>query len=108
MMSSLGEGPDSVMASSRLREDVISYDFSDDFSGKVLAGIYSPDMPSVKQMEFTRYLGIAFSRIAISGVAAIILLLISIFLMEGNLSFNSILGIGDSDAESIVCLITGI
>jgi hypothetical protein len=49
----------------------------------------------------------AFYRVALTGVAAIVLLLISIFLMEGSLSFNSFLGLKDNYDESIVCLLTG-
>jgi hypothetical protein len=48
-----------------------------------------------------------FYRIALTGVAAIAILLISIFLMEGSLSFNSFLGLSDNYSESIVCLLTG-
>lgn len=107
IITSLGEDAESTAASSKLKDQLLSFDFENNFTGKILSRVYSSEMPSVKQMEFTRYLGIAFSRIAISGVAAIILLLISIFLMEGDLSLNSILGIGDSQTESIVCLLTG-
>jgi hypothetical protein len=52
-------------------------------------------------------LNFVFNRIALTGIAAIIVLLISIFLMEGSLSFNSFLGLSDSYDESIVCLLTG-
>jgi hypothetical protein len=49
----------------------------------------------------------AFYRIALTGVAAIIVLLVSIFLREGSFSFNSFLGLSDNYDESIVCLLTG-
>jgi hypothetical protein len=52
-------------------------------------------------------MNIAFYRIALTGVAAIVLLLISIFLSEGSLSFNTFLGMGESYDESIVYLLTG-
>jgi hypothetical protein len=48
-----------------------------------------------------------FYRIALTGVAAIVILLISIYLMEGSVSINSFLGLGDTYDESIVCLLTG-
>jgi hypothetical protein len=49
-----------------------------------------------------------FYRIALTGVAAIVLLLISIFMMEGSVSFNSLIGLGSTYDESILCLLTGI
>lgn len=106
MIRSLDEGPESIEPFSKLQEEGVSFDFSRGFSGKVLDKVFS-DRVMAGQIEFSRYMSLAFSRIALTGVAAIVLLLISIFLMEGNLSFNSILGLGDPQTESIVCLITG-
>lgn len=106
MIRSLDEGPETGESFSKLQEEV-SFDFSRGFTGKVLDNVFSADRFVARQVEFSRYMNLAFSRIALTGVAAIVLLLISIFLMEGNLSFNSILGIGDTQTESIVCLLTG-
>jgi hypothetical protein len=91
----------------KLEQEGVSYDFSPGFTGRVLDRIFTSEVRVVRPLEFTRYLNMAFSRIALTGVAAIALLLLSIFLMEGDLSFNSILGIGDTDTESIVYLLTG-
>jgi hypothetical protein len=44
----------------------------------------------------------------LTGIAAIVLLLISIYLKEGSISFNSFIGMGNIYDESIVCLLTGI
>lgn len=106
MLSSLNDDKESAESFSKLNEEIL-YDFDERFTARVLDRIFSGDIKIVRQIEFSRYMNIAFSRIAITGVAAIVLLLISIFMMEGNLSFNSILGISDSQAESIVCLLTG-
>lgn len=107
MIRSLDDGPEAAESFSKLQEEGVSFDFSRGFSGKVLDRVFSADRLVAGQVEFSRYMSLAFSRIALTGVAAIVLLLISIFLMEGNLSFNSILGLGDPQTESIVCLITG-
>ncbi len=107
MISSLDDNPESRSAFANPDESGISYDFSVGFTERVIDRIFSPDIRVVKQVEFSRYLNLAFSRIALTGVAAIVMLLISIFLMEGDLSFNSLLGIGDTQTESIVCLLTG-
>ncbi len=60
-----------------------------------------------REVEFVKYMNFAFYRIALTGIAAIVILLISIFLMQGSLSFNSLLGLNDNYNESIVCLLTG-
>jgi hypothetical protein len=69
--------------------------------------IFSAGSAVVRETEFIRNLTFVFYRIALPGIAAIVLLLISIFLMEGSLSFNSFLGLGDSSDETIICLLTG-
>jgi len=107
MIDSLGNNPEYGESVRKLEEAGISYDFSEGFAGRVLNKIFSADVVVAKQIELSRYLNLAFSRIAITGVAAIVMLLISIFLMEGDLSFNSIIGISDSQTESIVCLLSG-
>lgn len=107
LINSLNEDQDSARIAKRLEEEGISYDFSNGFTGRVINRLSSASVKVTREIEFTRYLNNAFSRVALTGVAAIVLLLISIFMMEGSLSFNSILGLGDTDTESIVCLLTG-
>jgi len=58
-------------------------------------------------MESVRNLNNVFSRIALTGVAAIVILLISIFMVQGSLSLDSFLGLGNSYDESLVYLLTG-
>ena len=61
----------------------------------------------VREVEDIKFMNLVFYRVAFTGVAAIVILLISIFLMEGSLSLNSLLGLRDNYDESIVCLLTG-
>jgi hypothetical protein len=95
------------MVSRKLEDEGVSYDFSKGFGDKVLNRIFSTGLTVITEVEFLKTMKFAFYRIALTGVAAIVILLISIFLMEGSLSFNSFLGLGDSYDESIVCLLTG-
>ena len=90
-----------------LEEEEISYNFSKGFSDRVMDAIFAPAVIIKREAEFIRNLNFAFYRIALTGVAAIVLLIISIFLMEGSLSLNSFLGLSDNYDESIVCLLTG-
>jgi hypothetical protein len=108
IIDSLNTGTDIEGIASKLEDEGLSYDFSKDFSDKVLDKIFTVSPAITRQIEFTKRLSTVFYRIAITGVAAIIMLLISIYLMEGTLSVNSFLGITDTFDESTICLITGI
>jgi len=107
LSSALKSDADPAEISARLAEEGISYDFSSDFTDKVLGRIYSSGKIITREVDFLKSLNFAFYRIALTGVAAIVVLLISIFLMEGSLSFNSFLGLSDSYDETMVSLLTG-
>jgi hypothetical protein len=107
MISSLSADSGSEDISKKLEEAGVEYSFSDGFRDKVLDKIFSAAISVNREIEFVRSMNSVFYRIALTGVAAIILLLISIFLSEGSLSFNSFLGLKDSYDESIICLLTG-
>lgn len=85
----------------------VSYDFSRGFGDKVIGKIFSASLSVNREVEFVRSMSYAFNRIALTGIAVIMILMISIFLMEGSLSLNSILGLGNSYDESIICMLTG-
>jgi hypothetical protein len=91
----------------KLGEAGVKYSFSEGFRDKVLDRIFSAAVNVNREIEFVRSMNTIFYRIALTGVAAIAILLISIFLMEGSLSFNSFVGLSSSYDESIVCLLTG-
>jgi hypothetical protein len=107
IISSLDSEADTINVSGKLEEEGIAYNFSPDFKDKVLNKLFSAKQTIRREVEFIKYMNFAFYRVALTGVAAIVLLLISIFLMEGSLSFNSFLGLKDNYDESIVCLLTG-
>lgn len=107
IIDSLDAGADAEDIAGKIENEGFSYDFSKDFSNRVLDKIFTASPAIIRQIEFTKRLNTVFYRVAITGVAAIILLLISIYLMEGTLSVNSFLGITDSFDESTICLLTG-
>jgi hypothetical protein len=107
IISSLDRDADADVASVKLEEEGISFDFKQGFGDKILDKLFSSSLTINSELEFVKSMNFAFYRIALTGVAAIVVLLISIFLMEGSLSFNSFLGLNDSYDESIVCLLTG-
>ena len=107
IISSLDPDADSREASVKLEKEGISYDFNKDFGDKIFDKLFSAGITVTRVVEFIKSMNLIFYRIAFTGVAAIVVLLISIFLMQGSLSFNSFLGLNDSYDESIVCLLTG-
>lgn len=107
MIRSLDRESDPQEAAWRIREEGVDYEFRDGFINRVMKGIYSTGSSVIRETEFVRNLTFVFYRIALPGIAAIVLLLISLFLMEGSISFNSFLGLGNTHDETILCLLTG-
>ena len=107
MMESLDGKSDSRVSSGKLEEAGVTYDFRSGFADRVLGRIFPASEAVVREMEFVRSLRFVFTRVALTGVAAIILLLITLFIAEGSLSFDSFLGISNSYDEGIVYLLTG-
>lgn len=107
LISSLNAGADTAKIAEKLEEIGVTYDFKSGFSDRVIDKVFSASQAVNREVEFVRSMNFAFNRIALTGVAAIVLLLISIFMMEGSISFNSFIGLSDSYDESIVSLLTG-
>lgn len=107
LISSLYADTDTTEIFKKMEESGVVFDFKKGFSEKVLNKVFLAGITVNKEVEFVRSMTFAFNRIAITGIAAILLLLISIFLMEGSISFNSFLGLSNSYDESIVSMLTG-
>lgn len=107
MIRSLNPEADAAEIARQLENAGVSYDFGNDFTARVSEKLFSQGRVIPFEPDFVTNLSSVFYRIAFTGVAAIILLLISIFIMEGSLSVNSFLGITDTYDESIVYLLTG-
>jgi hypothetical protein len=106
LLNSLSTDEQTESQYSDLEEAGVSYSFNHGFTDKVLEKVFVAREKINQKVEFTKYMNLAFYRIALTGAAAIILLLISMYLAEGSLSFKSILGLGDNYEESIICLLT--
>jgi hypothetical protein len=105
---SLDPDTDTGKIATVLENNGISYDFGSGFTERVLNRLSSRKIPFVtREMEFRRNLNKVFYRIALTGIAAIIILILSIYISQDSFSFNSLLGIGDTYDETIVCLLTG-
>ena len=107
IIESLSPEEDPVVLKNKLEEAGVTYSFSEGFKDRVLNRVAKGGVVIHREMDFLRSLNAAFYRIALTGVAAIVILMISIYVMQGSLSFNSFLGLGDNFDEGIVCLLTG-
>jgi hypothetical protein len=107
IIRSLDEDSSPEEVAEQIENTGVSYDFRSGFSDKVIGKIFSASLSVNREVEFVRSMSYAFNRIAITGIAAIMILMISIFLMEGSFSLNSILGLGNINDESIICMLTG-
>jgi hypothetical protein len=107
IIGSLNAETDAEEIARRLDDEYVSFNFRKGFSGKVIDRIFAAGIAVNQEIEFVKNMNYIFYRIAFPGVAAIVLLLISIFLMQGSLSINTFLGLTDTYDESIVCLLTG-
>jgi hypothetical protein len=107
LIRSLDKESDPVKALGKIEEAGVTYRFSDGFRDKVIDRIYASGNAVIREMEFVRSFNYVFYRIALTGVAAVVILLISIFIIQGSLSFDSFLGLGNTHDESILCLLTG-
>lgn len=107
IIESLNTNSDSEEIAGKLEEEGVSFNFKKGFNDKVIDKIFSASLTVTREIEFVKSMNYVFYRIALTGIAAIIILFISIYLMEGSVSINSFLGLGDTNDESIVCLLTG-
>ena len=107
LIASLNADADPEEFSGKMEEAGISYNFSRGFADKILDRLFPAGVVIEREIEFVKSMNFAFYRIAVSGAVAIMVLLISIYFMQGSLSLDSFLGLSDSYDESIICLLTG-
>ena len=92
----------------RLEEQGAEFDFNPDFNTRLAGKIFGPGRSVTMEIERVQAFYYVFKRIALTGVAAILILLLSIFLSQGFISLDSFLGLNDTAEESMVYLLTGI
>jgi len=107
MIGSLNADTEHVEVYRKLEEEGVNYDFSRDFTDKVIDKVFSVSLKINRQVEFFRYMNLTFYRVALTGIAAIVLLIISLYMAEGSFSLNTMLGLGDNSDESFLYLLTG-
>jgi hypothetical protein len=107
LIRSLDADADTEVTARKLEGAGIDFNFREGFADRILDRVNASGYVAASEMEFLRNLNSAFYRIALTGIAAIVILLISIFLMEGTFSLDSFIGLSNSYDESIIYLLTG-
>ena len=105
MLRSLTE--DISVKERELIESVLLVDssFSYGFADKVISRLESLKRPSFFRPEFIRSLDFGFRRVALTGVAVILMLTLSLLLNQGSLSYDTLLGIDNMVDDSLVSLL---
>jgi hypothetical protein len=86
-------------------ELLVDSSFSYGFVDRVINRIETLKRPSFFRPEFIRSMDIGFRRVALTGVAAILVLTLSILLNQGSLSYDTLLGIDNMVDDSLVSLL---
>lgn len=107
ILRSLESDPPQGTLLRELEKAGVSYRFKDDFTEMIIKKLVPGESVASADPEFFSNMRLAFYRVALTGIAAIILLLISMLLGQGTLSLDSVLGLGNLHDESIICLMTG-
>jgi len=106
--SSLYPGADPEKVREEMQSLFPDYDFNSDFKDRIFKALFSGVLIVKRyEFEFLKSISWAFSRVAIISVAAIVLLLISIFITEDSFSLNAVLGLSETDDETILSMLTG-
>jgi len=87
------------------KEVLPDYSFSPEFRTVLMSRISKAGRSILAGREFIRTFDVFFTRIAIMGIAAILILAISLFLNEGSLSYDTLLGIDNQVDDGLISLL---
>ena len=82
-----------------------NHSFSDGFRNRVMQAVGDEKKGKVISMDFTRSFTSMFNRIAVAGVAAILLLVISLYISHGSLNINTITGVEPVSQDNLVSVL---
>lgn len=83
--------------------DLYAPDFKPFFETRLMSKI-----TQLKEQSYDHLFNRAFQRIALSGIAAVAILLVTIFISEGSFSTDALMGTSNMDIESLTAMtITG-
>ena len=82
-----------------------SHSFSDGFHNRVMQAVSDEKKGKVISMDFTRSFTSMFNRVAVAGVAAIALLVISLYISHGSLNINTITGVEPVSQDNLISVL---
>ena len=106
-----------LKGSSELREEKVklnkvgklvssrNYRFSDGFRNRVMQAVSDEKKGKVISIDFTRNFTSMFNRIAVAGVAVIVLLVISLYISHGSLNVNTITGVEPVSQDNLISVL---
>jgi len=87
------------------REALTDHKFSAGFRERLMSKIVAGKLIISSRRDMLRSFDRIFVRIALTGVAAILLLALSIFISQGSLSYDALLGIDDHVDDALLSLL---
>jgi hypothetical protein len=89
-----------------LQDNVLpDYEFSSEFNKKVMSQVSGKKILTLNRLDIIAGMDNAFLKIALTGAAAIILLTVSLFISQGSLSYDTLLGLDNSVDEGLISLL---
>ena len=107
MINSLDENANVAEIAESFEREGLSFDFSDDFENKVFDELFGRSIKVNNETTISSKSFLSLCNIvSLVGVAAIILFVISIFFTQGEISFNSLFGLGNAYDEGMIYLLS--
>lgn len=79
-----------------------NYGFTAGFRNRVMQAVSDEKNNKVILMDFTRSFTSMFNRVAVAGVAVILLLVISLYISHGSLNVNTITGVDPISEDNLI------
>ena len=105
LLRSLTEDIDDRERSLIESEALPAYSFSNGFGERVMRRIGSSSLPVFMRPDFLRSFDLGFRRVALTGVAAIVIMVITMLVTQGSLSYDTLLGIDNQIDDSLISLL---
>jgi hypothetical protein len=83
-----------------------AYDFSPGFTASVMQKL-AGQVPGLYYESILLSMNSLFMRVVVTGIAAVILLAVSVFMSGGDFSFETLLGLGNTTEEGMISLLSG-
>ncbi|MCA1756952.1 MAG: hypothetical protein LC649_05790 [Bacteroidales bacterium] len=87
------------------REVVPAYSFSNGFRDSVMERINNGTVSLGLRPDFLRSFNEIFRRVAVTGVAAIVVLIVIMFVSQGSISYDTLLGIDATIDDPLISLL---